>query len=283
MEPGTLEELSKKKVIMKELFAELERCLKRGEVVNVRLPNRKGGGSCLHLGVASGSVLLVQLLINAGALLDARDVRGQTPLHWAMATKECPTAIIRLLCKTDRKLFLKAEANKNAPLHLMAMRGSFPIINFSVSFFSEEEIRKFINLPGRGGRTALHFACRRSLIEMMGVLINFGADPWATCNGGLTSLHHVVAVSDCPPRKEMVRAVKVIVQFCPHLTYVRDKRGRTPADVAKQYGNLTTEVAEELRIQKKCSVADCKTSSVGRVSSKDEFGEPGLRCGPHGG
>jgi len=242
-EPTTLDEVRIKTDIMSELFAELEWCLCRGGVANVRLPNEKGGASCLHLGVASGSMLLAQLLISGGALLDAKDSLGRTPLHWALSMKDCPSAIIRLLCKTDHKLMLIPATNKDAPLHLMAMRGDFPIMNYSMSFFSKEEISKFIDIPGRGGRTALHYACRRGLIEIMGALIHFGANPWATCDEGLTSLHHVVASSDCSPRKEITLALKMILQCCPKMKNIRDRQGRTPADIAKLFGNYTAEVS----------------------------------------
>lgn len=56
-----------------------------------------GNASVLHFGVISGSVQTVKLLLDAGAPVNARDVRGMTPLVFAVSTDRPNSEIIQLL------------------------------------------------------------------------------------------------------------------------------------------------------------------------------------------
>src|SRR5207247_3215687 len=56
-----------------------------------------GNLTALHLATASGSQEIVKLLLDAGAAVDPRDVRGLTPLAWAVGTDRPQARIIRLL------------------------------------------------------------------------------------------------------------------------------------------------------------------------------------------
>jgi ankyrin repeat protein len=56
-----------------------------------------GNVTALHLAVASGDLETVRLLLDAGADVNARDIRGLTPLVFAIATDRPNIEIIRLL------------------------------------------------------------------------------------------------------------------------------------------------------------------------------------------
>lgn len=58
---------------------------------------RTKGETALHRAAAFGDEEAIQMLLNAGARLDARDMHGDTPLAWASWYAR-PTAILRLLC-----------------------------------------------------------------------------------------------------------------------------------------------------------------------------------------
>lgn len=58
---------------------------------------RTKGETPLHRAAAFGSELSIQLLLDAGAKIDARDMNGDTPLSWASWYLR-PTAILRKLC-----------------------------------------------------------------------------------------------------------------------------------------------------------------------------------------
>ena len=58
---------------------------------------RTRGETPLHRAAAFGDAEAIQLLLDAGAVIDARDAHGDTPLSWASWYLR-PRAILRLLC-----------------------------------------------------------------------------------------------------------------------------------------------------------------------------------------
>jgi ankyrin repeat protein len=58
---------------------------------------RTKGETALHRAAAFGSVDTIQLLLDAGATIDARDMNGDTPLGWASWYTR-PDAVLRKLC-----------------------------------------------------------------------------------------------------------------------------------------------------------------------------------------
>ena len=60
-------------------------------------PVRFGNLTALHAAVTGGNPDVVELLLRAGAPVDALDVRGMTPLMWAVATDRPEPRIVRLL------------------------------------------------------------------------------------------------------------------------------------------------------------------------------------------
>jgi ankyrin repeat protein len=53
--------------------------------------------SPLHRAAAFGSVATIQLLLDAGANTELRDMNGDTPLSWASWHRRAP-AVLRALC-----------------------------------------------------------------------------------------------------------------------------------------------------------------------------------------
>jgi uncharacterized protein len=58
---------------------------------------RTRGETPLHRAAAFGDAEAIQLLLDAGAVIDARDAQGDTPLSWASWYLR-PRAILRMLC-----------------------------------------------------------------------------------------------------------------------------------------------------------------------------------------
>lgn len=58
---------------------------------------RTKGETPLHRAAAFGTVATVQILLDAGAHVEARDANGDTPLAWASWSRR-PTDVLRLLC-----------------------------------------------------------------------------------------------------------------------------------------------------------------------------------------
>jgi ankyrin repeat protein len=69
---------------------------------------RTKGETPLHRAAAFGDAEAIQLLLDAGAAVDARDAAGDTPLSWASWHLR-PAAILRMLCHGDHKISPSAE------------------------------------------------------------------------------------------------------------------------------------------------------------------------------
>jgi ankyrin repeat protein len=77
--------------------------------------------SLLHLAVLRMNTGVLQLLLSNGAIVDAKDRHGQTPLHWA-ACIDYPTGV-RLLLDHGADIQAQAGVSRVTPLH-MATKGA---------------------------------------------------------------------------------------------------------------------------------------------------------------
>lgn len=64
---------------------------------------RTKGETPLHRAAAFGNEKIIQLLLSAGATVDARDMFGDTPLSWASWSLQ-PDSVLRLLCYGDHSI-----------------------------------------------------------------------------------------------------------------------------------------------------------------------------------
>jgi ankyrin repeat protein len=71
---------------------------------------RTRGETPLHRAAAFGDGEAIQLLLNAGATIDARDSYGETPLSWASWHLR-PAAILQLLCHGEHTVSASAVAH----------------------------------------------------------------------------------------------------------------------------------------------------------------------------
>jgi ankyrin repeat protein len=76
-------------------------------------PVRYGGVTALHTAVTGGNHEVVELLLRAGTPVDAVDVRGMTPLMWAVATDRPEPRIVRLLLAHGAKRDLQSRAGES--------------------------------------------------------------------------------------------------------------------------------------------------------------------------
>ncbi len=67
----------------------------------------------LHFAVASGSEEVVKLLLDAGAAVDARDVRGMTPLMFAVSTDRPNVEIVRTLLAKGADASIRSNSGES--------------------------------------------------------------------------------------------------------------------------------------------------------------------------
>ena len=73
-----------------------------------------GNNTALHLATLSGNADVVKLILDAGAAVDPLDVRGTTPLLWAVATDRAEPRLIRLLLAKGANPSLRSKAGESA-------------------------------------------------------------------------------------------------------------------------------------------------------------------------
>lgn len=73
-----------------------------------------GHVTALHTAAVNGYVDVVRALLDAGATVDARDVRGMTPLMWAIASDHAEPRVVRLLLARGASSSLAANTGESA-------------------------------------------------------------------------------------------------------------------------------------------------------------------------
>src|SRR5262245_60913192 len=93
------------------------RCAPMGSAASGRAvkngPVRYGGVTALHTAITGGNHEVVELPLRAGATVDAVDVRGMTPLMWAVATDRPEPRIARLLLAQGARRDLRSPAGES--------------------------------------------------------------------------------------------------------------------------------------------------------------------------
>jgi ankyrin repeat protein len=76
-------------------------------------PVAVGNLTALHFAVANGSAEEVKLLLDAGATVDSRDVRGMTPLMFAVSTDHPNAAIVRMLLAKNADASIRSNIGES--------------------------------------------------------------------------------------------------------------------------------------------------------------------------
>jgi len=137
-----------------------------------------GGSTPLHHAAGYGPLANVELLINKGADVNAKNRRRSTPLHWAIHDE----AKVRLLLSKGAEVNTR-QAQGRTPLFLAAMLGdSVPTMRLLFARGADP------NLASANGQTPLMMAAARGNIEGTRLLIERGAQVNASDGAGETAL-----------------------------------------------------------------------------------------------
>ena len=125
------------------------------------------GCSALFYAVTLGHTVCTELLINAGALVNRKDMKGRTPAHCAAAKGILNS--IKTLHKYGADLWMK-NSRGDYPLHEAVHSGQKDLICWLLKQRPEA-----INTTNNEGRTLLHVAALYDKIEICKVLMDQGA------------------------------------------------------------------------------------------------------------
>lgn len=137
-----------------------------------------GGSSALHHAAGFGPMANLELLIDKGADVNAKNRRGSTPLHWAIHDEDK----VRLLLARGADVNAR-QVQGRTPLYLAAMLGdSVPILRLLLAKGADP------NLAAINGQTPLMMAAARGNVEAIRLLIERGAKVNAKDGAGETAL-----------------------------------------------------------------------------------------------
>lgn len=138
------------------------------------------GFTPLHIACGQGRVDLIQLLIEYGAEIDAKDFDGDTPLHIAVI-EEQPDAIETLIyAGADPEI--RNESGEFTPFHLACGKSCFKSVELLFPFVTD------IDQTTSSGYTPLMLAVRAGNEKVIDFLIKKGADPHIQNSGGEMAL-----------------------------------------------------------------------------------------------
>uniref|UniRef100_A0A1I8I5G8 ANK_REP_REGION domain-containing protein n=1 Tax=Macrostomum lignano TaxID=282301 RepID=A0A1I8I5G8_9PLAT len=180
----------------------------------------------VHYAALRSQLSCLQMLVNAGGKIDARDTFGNTPLHYA--AEDGNVILMSLLLHNGASLDAQDITNKT-PLMKATRNGKLAAVKRLTAAGAS------VNLKDKNEDTALHFAARHGSGEMTCMLIRAEARVDAQNQWGLTPLMEAVSYN----QKEVVAAL--IKHRCD--LYKRDFRtGDTSLHIAvkKNYTDLVS-------------------------------------------
>ena len=199
----------------------------------------------LHSAASAGDVKRVKELLEKGADPNARDEDGRTPLYWAAFRGH--VEVVKLLLEHGADPNAEDEAGRT-PLHAAMFYGCIEVAKHVYMHCLQQrqvslvEVVKLLLQHGadpdardKYGRTPLHDAACLGHVEIVKLLLELGADPNAQDKNGETPLH--TALSRC--NVEVVKRLEVVKLLLEHGAdpTVKDRNRNTPLDVARREGH----------------------------------------------
>ncbi|KAL2609562.1 hypothetical protein R1flu_028135 [Riccia fluitans] len=256
----------------------LRHLVARGEIDDVRFviqrrshpnkPDDQTGRTALHIAAASGNVDMVEMLLEAGAIVDVVSKSGQTPLLEAvyMGHFEIVLSLLGRGASTEAKNSIGWTA-----IHLAASWNHVDIVSLLIEKGAELEA------ADREGRTALHSAVTEGHVECVKLLLEAGADPDARSLDGRTALYRAAAKGD-----EVLAELLLEWGACKDL---KTADGKSPYDIATEKNHAT--VLSALRRGNGLMTAARKGNlqmvrkhlgQGAKVSGGDQYGWTALHC-----
>ncbi|KAF0687731.1 Aste57867_20555 [Aphanomyces stellatus] len=153
--------------------------------------------SALHHACIAGSVEAVELLLAAGAHVDALDLGSQTPLHYACMA---PSAACVQVLVTAAAHTLAVNEGGSSPLHVACFAGSTEcmelLLTATATLLETTHEHKYVfhgvNDVDKSGRTPLHLACRYGHGDCAMYLMAASAQVNFVDYDGCTPMHYAI-------------------------------------------------------------------------------------------
>jgi ankyrin repeat protein len=180
----------------------------------------------LLLATRSGQCAIVDLLVQRGAMIEAADSEGKTPLH--LVSELWDDKIAKILLKAGANPEAKESRRQRTPLHHAAEKGNLAVARDLLQSKAHIDAQ-----DGEFGATALHLAAELGHTDIVSLLISKGAAVGVPLHSSrITPLHLASANGHYAVVKILIEtgADAAAIQY-PNL------EGKTPLHLAAQNGH----------------------------------------------
>ncbi|XP_076285654.1 uncharacterized protein LOC143211676 [Lasioglossum baleicum] len=193
--------------------------------VSINAKNNKGQ-TPLHYAAKSDKLEVVKYLIEEkGANVNVKDNNGQTPLH--SAVDHGKLEVVRYLIEEKNANINVKDNNGQTPLHSAAKSDKLEVIKYLI-----EEKAANVNVKDNNGQTTLHTAAKSKKLEIVKYLIEEKhVDFNVKDNSGVTPLHYAA-------KNDGLEVVKYLIEEKGADVNVKDNDGQTPLHSAADHGKL---------------------------------------------
>ena len=216
--------------------------LEHGADVNAR---REDLSTPLYLAAAKGNFEVAQLLLKHGADVNTQDKNQETPLH--LVSDKVNLELVRVLLNYGANVNAK-NIRGRTPLHQVLNRQEYNDGAFRIAQLLVVKHNADVNTQDGDHETPLHLVSRNRHLELVQVLLDYGANVNVTNSQGQTPLHQALLFTlwiNCfSKRNETVVADQVAASAVALLLVergakvnLRDKDHQTPLHLAS-YGLL---------------------------------------------
>ena len=170
----------------------------------------EAGFTPLHIAAYSDHPDVLEILLLHGAFVHAQGKNGMTPLHLSAA--EGNSKSIQTLIKHGANSLTK-DAQEETPIHLAVRNGKYLAVKtilemcsgilespeclqkplLTTSILKKDVTMSKLFLTHASITSALHIACKEGIVEMIELVIRYGADPTMSVPTKGTPLHSAIA------------------------------------------------------------------------------------------
>ena len=164
--------------------------------------NKVVGGVALGSAVYMGPhrLELVKLLLDHGASMSLKNYSGASILMALCSSEDCDPEIVKLVCTTEKQI-----VNYQRRGQTLKWRNIYRLAHALVrTKLSKSGV--MLSLARACGSTALHYAVRRGDVDVVNILLRYGADPTIKNDLGKTPLDY------CDAFPELRGALKRVIQ-----------------------------------------------------------------------
>lgn len=194
-------------------------------IVNLLIDNQadinaenKDGNPPLHLAIEKEGLKVVEVFIERKANINARNKDGHTPLH--LATKMLDLDIIGILLKNGADIN-KKDFSGNSAFHLAVKDRPDYVVEKLLDIIPNTNVNKVVNNKNDDGDTPLHLAARKGKFNTVKILVQSGADINACNKKDNTPLLEAFASKNSVEHQKIIKYLHEKRSICTTQTSVQ--------------------------------------------------------------